>query len=63
MAVLSQSRYKRDSNGKQDSIPGKTTRGTTPFDNNKEVIERTINRIVGNTPEATPKFPVEDLNC
>ena len=31
------------------------------FDNNKEVIERTINRILGNKPNATPAVPVDDL--
>ena len=31
------------------------------FDNNKEVIERTINRILGNAPDAALAVPVEDL--
>lgn len=31
------------------------------FDNNKEVIERTINRILGNDPAASLAVPVEDL--
>lgn len=31
------------------------------FDNNKEVIERTINRILGNKPDVDPAVPVEDL--
>ena len=31
------------------------------FDNNKEVIERTINRILGNAPGATLTVPIDDL--
>ncbi len=31
------------------------------FDNNREVIERTINRILGNPPDAALAVPVEDL--
>jgi Papain family cysteine protease len=31
------------------------------FDNNKEVIERTINRILGNAPDATLAVPIDDL--
>ncbi len=31
------------------------------FDNNKEVIERTMNRILGNAPNAALAVPVEDL--